>query len=326
MCYNKTNCGTRRLFPPAPAAGGRGGLRTIILCGNSAGGAAQTARPGAALQGGFYTMWTCGLLKENAKRALQGRYWVCFAACFLAALLGGSNALAATVNVNINISQQLEYAMGLGQGAGGYAGQSLDLLIYLLYLLQQSGLLTFFLVAMLAASLVALAFSIFVSNPIRAGLCRYMMESRQGNAPLGTLFSTFRTPYGNLVKVILLTDLKILLGYLLFVVPGVIWSYRYRMVPYLMAENPYLSTGRAMELSRQMMHGEKWHTFVLELSFLGWSLLCVLTLGIGYVFLQPYVEATFAELYAALRSKAFAYGYADESELGGFVTHEFPGR
>ena len=77
-----------------------------------------------------------------------------------------------------------------------------------------------------------------------------------------------------------------------------------------------------MELSRQMMHGEKWHSFLLELSFLGWALLCALTLGIGYLFLQPYMQATFAELYAALRSKALAYGYTDESELGGFVYHQ----
>ena len=160
------------------------------------------------------------------------------------------------------------------------------------------------------------------ASPAQAGLYRYMMENRQGGSPLGTLFTIFRTPYLNVVKVLFLTNLKITLGYFLFLVPGIIWGYRYRLVPYLMAENPYLSTGRAMELSRQMMHGEKWHSFLLELSFFGWALLCALTLGIGYLFLQPYMQATFAELYAALRSKALAYGYTDESELGGFVYHQ----
>lgn len=70
-----------------------------------------------------------------------------------------------------------------------------------------------------------------------------------------------------------------------------------------MAENPYLTTCRAMELSKQMMDGEKWNTFVLQLSFIGWYLLCSITFGIGFIFLEPYVQATFAELYAALRAK-----------------------
>ena len=74
-------------------------------------------------------------------------------------------------------------------------------------------------------------------------------------------------------------------------------------VGYLMAENPYLTTCRAMELSKQMMDGEKWNTFVLQLSFIGWYLLCSITFGIGFIFLEPYVQATFAELYAALRAK-----------------------
>ena len=74
-------------------------------------------------------------------------------------------------------------------------------------------------------------------------------------------------------------------------------------------------------LSKQMMDGEKWNTFVLQLSFIGWYLLCSITFGIGFIFLEPYVQATFAELYAALRAKALANGYTNEYELGGFVRH-----
>ena len=122
------------------------------------------------------------------------------------------------------------------------------------------------------------------------------------------------------VKVILLTNLKIALGSLL-IIPGIYWSYCYMQVGYLMAENPYLTTRRAMELSKQMMDGEKWNTFVLQLSFIGWYLLCSITFGIGFIFLEPYVQATFAELYAALRAKALASGYTNEYELGGFVRH-----
>ena len=61
---------------------------------------------------------------------------------------------------------------------------------------------------------------------------------------------------------------------------------------------------------------------MLELSFIGWNLLCVLTLGIGSFFLAPYKEATFAEFYAAMRSKAMNQGITSSQELGGFVRHE----
>ena len=83
-----------------------------------------------------------------------------------------------------------------------------------------------------------------------------------------------------------------------------------------------MSTSRAMELSREMMYGEKFHFFLLELSFLGWALLCVLTLGIGTYFLSSYLSATYAEFYAAMRAKALAQGLSTTQELGGFVRHK----
>ena len=268
-------------------------------------------------------MWTCGLLKENARSALRGRYWPVVAVCLIASILGGTNAANAIVQLNLNISNLVEEATSPQVWPGNYPQQDLSYAAgTLVYDMFRYGLWVVLLIFVLAALAVGVVFRTFLGSPAQAGLYRYMMENRQGGSPLGTLFTIFRTPYLNVVKVLFLTNLKITLGYFLFLVPGIIWGYRYRLVPYLMAENPYLSTGRAMELSRQMMHGEKWHSFLLELSFFGWALLCALTLGIGYLFLQPYMQATFAELYAALRSKALAYGYTDESELGGFVYHQ----
>lgn len=173
---------------------------------------------------------------------------------------------------------------------------------------------------MLIAAAISLCWAAFLINPLTVGRNRYFMESRQSATPFSTVTSIFRTPYLNVVKVMLLTNLKVALGSLL-IIPGIYWSYCYMQVGYLMAENPYLTTCRAMELSKQMMDGEKWNTFVLQLSFIGWYLLCSITFGIGFIFLEPYVQATFAELYAALRAKALANGYTNEYELGGFVRH-----
>ena len=175
-------------------------------------------------------------------------------------------------------------------------------------------------IVMLIAAAISLCWAAFLINPLTVGRNRYFMESRQSATPFSTVTSIFRTPYLNVVKVMLLTNLKIALGSLL-IIPGIYWSYCYMQVGYLMAENPYLTTCRAMELSKQMMDGEKWNTFVLQLSFIGWYLLCSITFGIGFIFLEPYVQATFAELYAALRAKALANGYTNEYELGGFVRH-----
>ena len=183
--------------------------------------------------------------------------------------------------------------------------------------------LTFGLAALAVFFVLDLVLTFFVRVPLRIGCCRYFMESRQAPAPIATAVTTFRAPYLNIIKVQFLTSLKIFLGCLV-IVPGIYWSYCYRQVPYLLAENPYLTTGRAMELSRNMMEGEKWRSFVLDLSFIGWGFLCTLTLGIGYLFLEPYYQATMAEFYAALRSKALNLGMSDTNELGGFVRHETP--
>ena len=74
-------------------------------------------------------------------------------------------------------------------------------------------------------------------------------------------------------------------------------------MPYLLAEHPELSGTQAITLSRQMMNGHKGRAFVLDLSFLGWILLSALTLGIlGVFYVNPYIHATDAELYEAVKA------------------------
>lgn len=243
-------------------------------------------------------MWTCSLLKRNARGALSGRYWRSFWLCFVLAILGGGFGPTLVVNY-----QDLSHIL-----------ESLPTTALLLLLF-----------AMVLATLLAFLWTIFFLSPLSVGCCRYFMESRQSPAPappFQTTFGIFRTPYLNVVKVQLLTDLKILGGCLLLLIPGIYWSFCYALVPYLLAENPYMTTRRAMELSQQLMYGEKFHLFVLHLSFIGWDILCTLTYGIGYYFLEPYKNATFAEFYAAMRTKALIQGYTTTQELGGFIRHE----
>ncbi|UWP67979.1 DUF975 family protein [Subdoligranulum variabile] len=242
-------------------------------------------------------MWTCSMLKTNARNALRGRYWRSFWGCFLIALLSGGGV------TNLSVLYSPEEASRYLESLPSY-------------------FLVWVLVASLIGAVLGILWSIFISGVLEVGSCRYFMESRQSPSPISTFFSVFQTPYLNVVKVSFLTSLKITVGMFLLVIPGIYWTYCYALVPYLLAENPYLSTSRAMELSKEIMYGEKLHFFILELSFLGWILLCILTLGIGSYFLFPYMNATFAEFYAAMRAKALAQGLTTTHELGGFVRHD----
>ena len=251
-------------------------------------------------------MWTRELLKSNAKQALQGRYWRSFWVCLVLSFVGLGGASASSGSA----------ARQTVNTAGGDTAS-----IYEMFSDIPDNMLAALAVGAFIGAIISICWVLFVLYPLKVGRCRYFMESRQSLTPASTVVSTFRQPYGNPIIVQLLTNLKVFLGFLLLIVPGIYWDYCYTLVPYLLAENPYMSATRAMELSKQMMDGEKWNTFVLQLSFIGWYLLCSITFGIGFIFLEPYVQATFAELYAALRAKALANGYTNEYELGGFVRH-----
>ena len=91
----------------------------------------------------------------------------------------------------------------------------------------------------------------------------------------------------------------------LTIVGGIIKYYSYRMVPYIVAENPGISSKEAIALSRKMMDGHKWECFVLNLTFIGWRILDAVTMGIvGKLYSEPYRQATFAEYYAYVRALA----------------------
>lgn len=252
-------------------------------------------------------MWTRELLKTNAKQALQGRYWRSFWICLVLSLVGLGGAATSSGS---SARQAVSTATGDTDSIAEIVNHIPD------------SMLEAILVGMLVGSIVAICWSLFVVYPLNVGRCRYFMESRQSLTPASTVVSTFRKPYGNPIVVQLLTNLKVALGYILLIVPGVYWSFCYALVPYLLAENPYMTATRAMELSNEMMDGEKWNYFVLRLSFLGWLILCAFTFGIGGFFLEPYMQATYAEFYAAMRSKALAQGMTTTAELGGFVRHD----
>lgn len=128
---------------------------------------------------------------------------------------------------------------------------------------------------------------------------RQVLETNQGSSIL-------------LVIVFVFSVLLYLLGYF-FIINR---SFAYMLMPYILADNPDIGAKRSMDLSKKMMKGNKLHLFGLQLSFLGWALLALLTCGIGGLFLTPYVAQTIAEVYARLRSIAVERGDTSMEELG----------
>lgn len=95
----------------------------------------------------------------------------------------------------------------------------------------------------------------------------------------------------------ILTAVFIFLWSLLLLIPGIIKALAYSQTFYILAENPNMSGVDAITRSRALMQGHKTRLFFLYLSFIGWFILCLLTLGIGYIFLDPYIKVTLAHFY-----------------------------
>ncbi len=118
-------------------------------------------------------------------------------------------------------------------------------------------------------------------------------------------------PYLHKVWGMLLMYILIVLWTLLFIIPGIIKTYSYAMTPYILHENPELSASEAIHRSRMMMKGHKFDLFWLQLSFIGWFFLCLLTTGIGFLWLQPYYYTAQAAFYEEVKSSYALEGGLD---------------
>ena len=159
-----------------------------------------------------------------------------------------------------------------------------------------------FIIIFLIIMAVVILLDVFICNPIEVGCKRFYVRNLNESAQVGNVGFAFDNNYKNITKTMFFRDLYTILWTLLFIIPGIVKSYEYQMIPYLLAENPQMSREQAFAESKRMMSGQKWRAFVLDLSFIGWNILSAITLGIlGIFYVQPYMDATHAALYEALR-------------------------
>ncbi len=126
--------------------------------------------------------------------------------------------------------------------------------------------------------------------------------SRYKEASIRDLFTYFRSIklYWRGFWSVLLQMIYLVLWSLLLIVPGIVKSFSYAMTNYILIDHPELSANEAITKSRKMMNGHKGQLFVLYLTFIGWGILCVLSCGIGFIWLMPYIEAASIQFYFKL--------------------------
>lgn len=219
-----------------------------------------------------------------ARQALAGRWGVAIGTGLVAVLLGGS----------IGFSGGGSGGSSVGSSISSSASSHLEDLSWLYdippfvwsILLTIGTLLTIY-------SLVCFV----IGGTVQLGYARFnlaLIDHKQ--AQFSDLFSQFGR-FGDGFLLSLLTGIFIFLWSLLLVIPGIIAAFSYAMAPYILFENPGMRPNDALKASKELMRGNKWRLFCLQFSFLGWSLLCALTLGIGNLWLCPYEEAAHASFY-----------------------------
>lgn len=135
------------------------------------------------------------------------------------------------------------------------------------------------------------------------------------------LFSEFhRFGAGFLMQ--LLRVVYIFLWTLLLFIPGIYAAYGYAMAPYILMENSDITANEAITKSKELMNGNRWRLFCLEISFIGWAILVAFfTLGIGMLWLVPYMETSFAAFYREIKAEKYGRENKEETYEGLYFDH-----
>ena len=224
-------------------------------------------------------MWTRAMLKTNARAALKKNYVNVVIASLIFAFISGAFGSSSAGN----------------RGASSFTAGNLskDFISFL----------TMILGIIIIIGIIGILLTIFVFNPLKVGVQKFFIENHYSNSGLSSLLWAFKTNYSNTVKTMFLMQVYLFLWSLLFAIPGIIKSYSYRLVPYILADNPDMNSDDAITLSREMMNGQKFEVFVLDLSFFLWWILSSINFNIvGFLFVFPYIYDTFVDLYLAIKN------------------------
>lgn len=292
-------------------------------------------------KGQIKMMWTRKEMKENAKAALQRNYWKAVLVSFILIILGGGlNSGSAATSVisgggdsdseisdteyddviilkneglidpgelkTESFHEAVENAAYAAEEAVDVALSEIEGAEAAVFVVFGVVLLTVFIIAFAIAILI----DVLAINPLCIGVKRFMLKSVDGTGSVSELGYTFDHNYKNGVKTAFFRDLYIGLGTLCFIIPGIYLKYQYYMVDYILAENPNMPYKEILARSKEMMNGQKWNAFVLDISFILWHMLSTITCGILEIFyVEPYIQLTRASLYRRLSGGQPEEGY-----------------
>ena len=222
--------------------------------------------------------------RRMAREALTGKWGLALGTGLVAALLGGTIGSGGfSFNFKVDLENYFSYS---------------DIESFL-YSDTFRHLIPLFIAAAVIAAIWSLVWLV-IGGAVSLGYALFNLNLVDGQPPrFDDLFSQFYRLWAGFCLQ-LLTSLFIFLWSLLFIIPGIVAAYSYAMAPYILAENPDMTVREAIAASKEMMRGSRWRLFCLGFSFIGWSMLCILTLGIGNLWLRPYREAAQAAFYRDL--------------------------
>ena len=228
-------------------------------------------------------MLTSKELRVKAWNSLKGKYWRAFLVILVLGLLAsiGTSLETGSQNLtdmlNLVDPSEMDETMELGATVVGTIATVM--------------------------AVVGMAISLFVGNAADVGLAHYFILNTDSKPSFADAFYGFKVKYLRNIGTLLLVGIKIVLWSCLLLIPGIIKSVEYSIIPYILADDAEITSKEAFRKAKEMMMGNKWRLCKLYISFFGWFVLCVVTCGLGTPFLLPYVSAANAEFYAELKNK-----------------------
>lgn len=224
--------------------------------------------------------------RQRARKTLEGRWLEAVLVCFIGALLGG-------VSVGGTFGFQFGHDGGINLQLGNHVIYSFPLPFVF------AGIVA----AIASVAVVYRIATAIIGAAVELGVAKYFTKQACGlETDIKDEFSCFSF-FGKALGLRIVMAVFIALWTLLLVIPGIIAAYRYSMAVYLMAENPQLGIMEAIDESKRIMDGNKWRLFCLDLSFIGWAILSAITFGIGFLFLEPYMQSARAHFYLENKSR-----------------------
>ena len=225
-------------------------------------------------------MWNRKEIKALGKEKMMGNYFRCLAAGLVYWFFFGSSG-----SIVFNRSQDLMNEIK----------NDPDFINLLVFILAVFGVLI----------VIGILIRLFLYNPLEVGCNRFFLANQDAPAELGELGFSFKNNYKSAALGLFLRDLFMFIGFCLFIIPGIVLAYMFRMVPFILADDPQCGGFEAIKRSMAMMRGHKWRAFIFDLSFIGWGILSLISCGAVSVFyLTPYKMNADAALYNAIKGEA----------------------